>query len=399
MRVMLPTNPYDMLKHDVIIVGSGPAGISTALHLAQIAPELVSRTLILEKARHPRPKLCGGGIMADGEVILHHLGLDITEVPHVDADWAHLDFDGDGMRIRSDRKGKFALRVVRRHEFDAWLAGKAREQGFLIQENTTVKSLEVGESGVRLVTDKGEYKATIVVGADGSNSVVRRAIIPPDEPQHVARLLEIITEPKPEKSFHKQSDAYFDFVVTSQGIQGYVWDFPAIENGRPVRVRGIYDSNMNDTPADLPLRDALGEDFQRHGLNLGNYELHGFPIRWFDARSTFSAPHILLAGDAVGADAIFGEGISPALGYGELAARAIRDAFNRQDFSFRGYKRSILKSELGKALGVRTCFARILLGIRWPAFHIFLWYMMRWPVEWVARAFVIGWARRQERKG
>src|SRR5450759_3716664 len=107
-------------QYDVIIVGAGPSGISTALHLANLAPELITRTLILEKARHPRPKLCGGGILPDAEVVLCRLGLDITEVPHVDVDWAQFDFDGQGMKMRGEKKGLFAFRVIRRHEFDAW---------------------------------------------------------------------------------------------------------------------------------------------------------------------------------------------------------------------------------------------------------------------------------------
>ena len=59
-----------MVDHDILIIGAGPAGLSTALHLAQLAPELVGRTLILEKAHHPRPKLCGGGLLPYVEVIL-----------------------------------------------------------------------------------------------------------------------------------------------------------------------------------------------------------------------------------------------------------------------------------------------------------------------------------------
>ena len=126
-------------RYDLIIVGAGPAGISTALHLAKIAPELVARTLILEKACHPRHKLCGGGLLPDAEMILRRLGLDSAEVPHYDVDWAHFDYNGQGFRMRAEKKGAIAFRTIRRHEFDAWLAGKAREHGFLIQENCTVK--------------------------------------------------------------------------------------------------------------------------------------------------------------------------------------------------------------------------------------------------------------------
>lgn len=383
--------------YDVIIVGAGPAGISTALHLANLAPELVSRTLILEKAHHPRPKLCGGGILPDAEVVLRHLGLDITEVPHVDVDWAHFDFDGQGMKMRGEKKGLFAFRVIRRHEFDAWLASKARERGFLIHENTTVKSIAATETGVVVATDQSEYHAAVVVGADGSNSVVRRAIVP-HEDLHVARLLEIVTEPKPQKSFHKQSDSYFDFVVVPQGIQGYVWDFPAVEKGKPVRVRGVYDSNVLSFKTDVPLRLALDEEFGRHGLHLSDYKLEGHPLRWFDAKSVFSAPRILLVGDAAGADALFGEGISLALGYGGLAAHAIQDAFTRKDYSFHDYRRAILRSELGKSLQRRTWWARFFYRLRSARFQSFVWRNMGWFIEWVMHTFLLEWARRQEKR-
>ena len=56
------------------IVGAGPAGTSTALHLLRqgVAPGDI---VILDKARFPRPKLCGGAITYRGTVDLRTLGL------------------------------------------------------------------------------------------------------------------------------------------------------------------------------------------------------------------------------------------------------------------------------------------------------------------------------------
>ncbi len=293
----------DQQKYDIIIVGAGPAGISTALHLAKLAPNLVPKTLILEKAHHPRPKLCGGGLLPDAEVILRRLELDITEVPHVDVDWARFDFNGRGMRMRGEKDGRIAFRTIRRHEFDAWLAGKAKERGFLIQENTIVKKISITETEVVVTTDKGEYRTEVLVGADGSNSIVRRAIIP-HEDTHVARLLEIVTEPRPEQSFHIQTNSYFDFAYLPKGILGYSWDFPALENGKPVRVRGIYDSNVYPIKTEVSLRDALEDEFKRHGYDLETYKVEGHPLRWFEPDSIFSARRVLLVGDAAGVDRI-----------------------------------------------------------------------------------------------
>jgi menaquinone-9 beta-reductase len=379
--------------YDLIIVGAGPAGLSTALHLAKLAPELVVRTLILEKARHPRHKLCGGGLLPDAEAILRRLGLDSAEVPHCDVDWAHFDYGGRGFRMRGERQGAYAFRTIRRHEFDAWLADKARAAGFRIQEDTAVKRVVVDGGDLLLETDQGEYRAGVVVGADGSKSVLRRYVIPQEE-THTARLLEIVTEPRPQGSFHTQADSSFDFLYVPQGILGYSWDFPALEDGRPVRVRGIYDSNVYPLKTDTSLPAALADELERHGYRLEDYQLEGHPLRWFEAGSAFAAPHVLLAGDAAGADALFGEGISIALGYGELAARAVQEAFARQDFSFREYRKTILHSSLGKALRRRTWMAKFFYRFRSRFIQALVWRRLGGLVEWVMQTFMIGWAKR-----
>lgn len=168
----------DPFKYDVLIVGAGPAGLSTALHLAQLAPELVPRTLVLEKARHPRHKLCGGGLLPDAEVILENLGLDLRRVPQVEVDWARFDYDRRGFRMRPDPRRAFAFRVIRRHEFDAWLAEETKKRGVEIREGVTVKSVMPGGEDVTVEAEAGTFRAQVVVGADGSKGVVRRAVVP-----------------------------------------------------------------------------------------------------------------------------------------------------------------------------------------------------------------------------
>src|SRR5512140_1481623 len=123
--------------YEVVIVGGGPSGLSTALHLARLSPELISRTLILEKAHYPRTKLCAGGLVADAEVLLQRLGLDVSEVPHVDASAVHLDFSAKGLTVALP-KGH-TLRIVRRDEFDNWLARKAQAAGIEIRQGVGVR--------------------------------------------------------------------------------------------------------------------------------------------------------------------------------------------------------------------------------------------------------------------
>ena len=107
-----------------------------------------------------------------------------------------------------------------------------------------------------------------------------------------------------------------------------------------------------------------------------------------------SIPRVLLVGDAAGADPLFGEGISIALGYGALAAREIGKAFQRNEFSFNGFKRRVLSSALGQALIARWIIAYIIYSFKWKWFQILLWRIMK-PVVWiVSLLFVLNWGKR-----
>lgn len=380
--------------YDIIIVGAGPAGLSTALHLAQAAPHLIPRTLILEKARHPRPKLCGGGILPDGEVILNRLGLDLSEIPHVDVSWAHFDFDASGLAMRARDDAPYAFRCIQRDEFDAWLAEHARRRGFTIHEDTNVQNLTVGKEYVEVGTNRGPYRARVVVGADGSNSLVRR-VIAPHGSSKVARLLEVYTPVDPQSSAHRTTDSYFDFICIPDGVSGYVWDFPALVKGQPMRNRGVYDWGHIRRSRRKPLKQVLSEELQRHGQNLDEYPLAGHPIRWFNARGTFCAPRVILVGDAAGVDPLYGEGISLSLGYGKIAAEALREAFERGDFSFNGYRQRVLRDPLGIVLRRRVFFSQLIYRITSPVMQAFIWRKLGGVIKWLVQTFLIDWAKRQ----
>jgi flavin-dependent dehydrogenase len=283
--------------------------------------------------------------------------------------------------------------MVRRDEFDAWLAGKARARGIAIQEGVTVLSVTPGPDGVTVVTDRGEMRARVVVGADGSNGIVRRSILP-DSAVRTARLLEVLTPPPDGSSGHKPGEAYFEFACIPGGIAGYTWDFPTQLKGRPMQCWGIYDTNLLADGSRLPLRDVLAAEMARAGYRLDDFELKGHPIRWFDPFNRFAVPGVLLVGDAAGADAILGEGISIALGYGSLAARAIQSAFARGEFSFRDYRPRLRRSPLGRALTARTGLAVLYYHLHWRWFQRLLWHRLGWLVTGVAWLFVINWAKR-----
>jgi len=379
---------------DIIIIGGGPAGISTALHLVQSAPHLTSRILVLEKARYPRPKLCGGGLVKDAEVLLEHLGLDVNEVPWVKAKTLHLNYKGNGVRYTQSKS--HALRIIRRDEFDAWLANKAREKGILIREGIRVRDLQLEDDYVIVHTDEGDIHAQVVVGADGSNSATRKSIFP-DFSGSKARVLEVLT-PSSNQNSPQQNDtnALFDFLPVPQGISGYIWDFPTQVDGHSMRCWGIYDANLHTWKHRRPLKKILFTEMKNHGLNPSSLELKGHPISWFSPFNLLSMKRVLLVGDAAGADPLFGEGISMALGYGKVAAGAIIEAFKHQQFDFTSYKHRLLGSPLGRVLTTRWALANIIYSFRWGWFHFLLWRVFKPVTQLVAWLFLLNWGKRME---
>jgi flavin-dependent dehydrogenase len=99
-------------------------------------------------------------------------------------------------------------------------------------------------------------------------------------------------------------------------------------------------------------------------------------------------------GDAAGADPLFGEGISFALGYGALAAREIGEAFHRDDFLFRNYKGRVLRSPLGQAMLARWIIAYVIYSFKWKWFQVLLWRILKPVVILVAWIFVLNWGKR-----
>ncbi len=332
-----------MRSMDVVIVGGGPAGLATALHLVRLDPAWADRCLVLEREHYPRHKLCGGGVTPFGLSQLRRLGLRL-KVPYVPVRELHFCYRGRIIRLPGDP----ALVVVRREAFDAWLAQETRARGVRVVEGQRVQSLEPSPDGLVVHTERETFLARAVVGADGSRGVVRRALGTAGRSSRVARLLEVLTPASGAEPEFLEGVARFEFSPVREHLQGYAWDFPSLVAGRPTLNQGVYDARVavRRPKANLPrlLAAHLGHAPEK---------VEGHPIHRFTPWNRLAGPGLLLVGDAAGADPLFGEGIGPALAYGEVAARTLHTAFQRGDLSFQTYRRQLLASPVGRYLLLR----------------------------------------------
>jgi flavin-dependent dehydrogenase len=333
---------------DLAIVGGGPAGISTALHVHASAPAL--SLVVLEKERYPREKICAGGIGARAFRILELLGVNV-DCPMVPLDAVALKMGGHTIVTRQPGLGV----VVRRIEFDHALAKQAMARGIEVRDGCGVERIAVDDDGVRVTTDAGEdIRARAVVGADGVGGVVRRqAGFPRGELR--AQVVELDTEDL--ATDLARDTIVFDF--DTRDLNGYVWDFPTLVDGKPLVCRGAY-VIRNLGPDDA--RARCGAYLAARGLDIGRYRIKQFAERGLELDAEISAPRVLLVGEAAGIDIATGEGIGQAIEYGALAGPYLAKAFERDHLRFSDWRQVVRGRHLGKQMRIRHACYRWFYG-------------------------------------
>jgi geranylgeranyl reductase family protein len=153
---------------DVAVVGAGPAGLAAASAAAAAG----ARTIVLERAEHPRYKTCGGGLIGASRAAAAGL---IAVPARDEIRSATVTLRGRQEFTRSH--GEPLLAMVVREEFDAALLKRAAENGAQIRQRVQVRAIDQadGHATARLA-DGSEVAAKVIIGADGSSGVTARHV-------------------------------------------------------------------------------------------------------------------------------------------------------------------------------------------------------------------------------
>src|SRR5271157_262058 len=296
---------YRPMKYDVIVIGAGPAGSSAARVLAERGIHVA----LLERARMPRYKACGAGIVGRAMRVLPP---DIKETVERECFAAELNMLDAGLQFSVTRQEP-VVSMSMRDKLDRFLALNTLEAGADLWEECNALNVTSQAGSVAVETNRGLLSASFVIAADGSTgSIARKAGWRETRTLVPAIEWEV---PVDKETFERfASKARFDFGLIPSG---YAWIFP---KGAHLSV-GAASMKRGSMRLDAAL--------ERHLLSLGipltdGVVRHGALASSRPRSDTVMIGRGLLAGDAAGlTDPVTGEGISFAVVSGQAAARAL----------------------------------------------------------------------------
>jgi geranylgeranyl reductase family protein len=291
--------------YDVIVVGAGPAGASTAYHLAKQG----HRVLLLDREALPRYKPCSGAVSPS---VAEFFDFDFS--PVIDRPMRRVRYTYKlGDPIEAELETADPIWMVQRDVFDHFLVQQAQGQGAQLKDQTPVTGIEKKGDYWQVFTATETLEAAYLVAADGATGPMAKWLGFPDLPLRTASILEV---PAP---VGEDCAINFEFGLVKQGC---AWSFPKTA-GYSIGAAKFLGSGQS--PADY--RPVLDQYSQSFGLGAGAGTLYTHPLKLWDGNHPLHTHRAVLVGEAAAiVDPLSAEGIRPGMISGVRAAEAIHAA-------------------------------------------------------------------------
>jgi flavin-dependent dehydrogenase len=326
------------MNYDIIIVGAGIAGVSTAINLRKLSKDL--KILVIEKNKFPRNKLCAGYLTKKSVVLLKSLGININDIDYKLVKGLSIIYK-DKKRICMHNHGLYCQELVDRTILDYELFKKLKENNIDVIEKSYIKDVNEEEKNL-ILNGNNKYYYNNLVFADGELGYSNK--YNNETKKYIA--LQV--------NFREQLTPKIDmfFGITKKG---YAW---CAGSGEYINIGfcDIYDKNIDYIKKINDFVNKLGYESK-----LNKNRVKGFFVPFGIKKNRIIKSNIFLVGDAVGVvDPLTLAGISYALMSGEYVAKSIVQDNNKIYLKFL------------KKLELKFTILKILFNILYNPIFLFL---------------------------
>jgi len=313
-----------LIETEILVIGAGPAGSSTAKHAALNGAEVI---LMDKKSEIGAPKRCAEGVSKEG---LSKLGIEPNSrwVTKELSGVRLISPNGTDVWMKEDQvKLPEAGYILERKVFDKFMAMEAARAGATIMIKTLARGMRKDNNGYIVSCESMgedlEIKAKIVVGADGPESRVGRwgGLKTAAKPKNMESGIQFEMV-----GVEMDDPDCIEFYFGSVAPGGYAWIFPKGDDIANVGL-GIISTYTDKTAYEHLLEFVKNcpatKNAQPVELNIGGDPVGGMI-------KNLVKDHIMIVGDAAGhVNPLTGGGIITALEAGiyagEVAAAAVKD--------------------------------------------------------------------------